>query len=209
MGRPSFTPEVRALRRQEILSCVAELLCSRRYHEISVQDIADHVGIAKGTFYFYFETKEEVFWELLTRNLDTLTMETIMSIRHLAGNVDHALILEVLISLTRNHWQTIRHLPLLHTVLSAMVDANTVLTFHHQLKVKRDQTAIELYKGTPLFDTERQAHLFVNSLYAELVGIITVHEAFLLGDPTPDHDPIFQQVTQLIEAKLLIYNGKS
>ena len=207
MGRPSFTPEIRSLRRQEILSHVAELLCARRYYEISVQDIADHVGIAKGTFYFYFETKEEVFWELLTQNLNTLTMETIMAIRHLAGNVDHALILEVLISLTRNHWQTMRHLPLLHTVLSETVEPSKLFIFHQQLKIKRDQIAIELYQATPFFDTERQAQLFVNSLYAELVGIITVHEAFLLLNPNPDDDPIFRQVTNLIETKLLIYNG--
>ncbi|MFZ4828294.1 MAG: TetR/AcrR family transcriptional regulator [Phototrophicaceae bacterium] len=209
MGRPTLSPEVRALRRQEILVQVGALLRVRPYREISVQDIADYVGIAKGTFYFYFETKEEVFWELLIQNLEALIFEARMLMQHQADHWDTSLFVSCLRTLMQDYWHTVRYLPLLHTSLSATVELEKVRTFHQQLIQARDQFAIQLYQlGIPFAD-ERQAQLYVNSLYGELVGIITVHEAFLLGEANPQEDPIFQQVMRLLETKILIDNMQS
>jgi AcrR family transcriptional regulator len=47
-------------RRKEILLAARELFVRKGYEQTSVNDILNIVGIAKGTFYFYFTSKEEV-----------------------------------------------------------------------------------------------------------------------------------------------------
>ena len=58
VGRPALSAEERELRRRAIIAQVGTLLRARPYREISVQAIVDHCGISKGTFYYYFKTKE-------------------------------------------------------------------------------------------------------------------------------------------------------
>ena len=48
------------LRRQEILAAARELFIKKGYDQTSVNDILNVVEIAKGTFYYYFVSKEEV-----------------------------------------------------------------------------------------------------------------------------------------------------
>lgn len=48
------------VRRREILVAARELFVSKGYEQTSVNDILKIVDIAKGTFYYYFSSKEEV-----------------------------------------------------------------------------------------------------------------------------------------------------
>lgn len=52
-------------RRQQILDLATELFAARGYHPTSVADIVDGLGVGKGVFYWYFESKEELFEEIL------------------------------------------------------------------------------------------------------------------------------------------------
>ena len=70
-----------------------ELLCEWRHHEIleaarhifarlgyaatNVEDIAKEAGMAKGTVYLYFKSKEEVFGAVLASDLESLVSRTI------------------------------------------------------------------------------------------------------------------------------------
>ncbi|WP_373482940.1 TetR/AcrR family transcriptional regulator [Acetobacterium sp.] len=49
-----------AVRKQEILMVARELFVTKGYEQTSVNDILKIVDIAKGTFYYYFASKEEV-----------------------------------------------------------------------------------------------------------------------------------------------------
>lgn len=48
------------LRRKEILVAARELFIKKGYEQTSINDILKIVDIAKGTFYYYFTSKEEV-----------------------------------------------------------------------------------------------------------------------------------------------------
>lgn len=48
------------IRRREILDVARELFVTKGYDQTSVNDILKIVDIAKGTFYYYFASKEEV-----------------------------------------------------------------------------------------------------------------------------------------------------
>lgn len=59
-----------AERRNEILDVAQELFYSKGFEQTSVQDIIDTVGIAKGTFYHYFSSKNQLLDELVERMLE-------------------------------------------------------------------------------------------------------------------------------------------
>ena len=56
--------EDKQLRRQTILTAAAALLLQRPERLASVEDVARQSGLAKGTLYLYFATKEEIFLAL-------------------------------------------------------------------------------------------------------------------------------------------------
>ena len=72
MVRTVKPPDVR---RNEIVDVVQALFTSKGYDNTSVQDILDGAGIAKGTFYHYFDSKVALLDALVARLTDaTLRM---------------------------------------------------------------------------------------------------------------------------------------
>jgi AcrR family transcriptional regulator len=52
-------------RKQQLLDAAESLFASRGYGPTRIADICDAAGVAKGLFYWYFETKESLFAELV------------------------------------------------------------------------------------------------------------------------------------------------
>lgn len=52
-------------RRQEILEAAAGVFHEKGYKATSIQDIADAVGILKGSLYYYITSKEDLLFEIL------------------------------------------------------------------------------------------------------------------------------------------------
>jgi TetR/AcrR family transcriptional repressor of nem operon len=52
-------------RKQQILDAAAELFAARGYGPTRIIDICEAAGVAKGLFYWYFDTKDAVFVELV------------------------------------------------------------------------------------------------------------------------------------------------
>jgi len=62
--------EQKSERREEILAAAEALLKERSYYGISIADVAKKAGMAKGTVFLYFKTKEEVFFQIASREFD-------------------------------------------------------------------------------------------------------------------------------------------
>ncbi|MCB9152072.1 MAG: TetR/AcrR family transcriptional regulator [Caldilineaceae bacterium] len=54
-------------RRHEILDAAQQLFYQKGYEQTSVQDLLNAIGIAKGTFYHYFDSKQALLQELTDR----------------------------------------------------------------------------------------------------------------------------------------------
>ncbi|HEY8945895.1 MAG TPA: TetR/AcrR family transcriptional regulator [Polyangiaceae bacterium] len=54
-------------RREQILSVARDVFARRGYHQTTIDDIVAQAGVARGTFYLYFEDKRAVFSELVDR----------------------------------------------------------------------------------------------------------------------------------------------
>jgi len=71
-GRITRANARREHRRALILGAAVETFSARGYHRTRVADIILAAGIARGTFYLYFESKNAIFLELLDTLLDEL-----------------------------------------------------------------------------------------------------------------------------------------
>ena len=58
-------------RRNEILDTAEQLFFTKGYSKTTVNDMLQAIGIAKGTFYYYFKSKEEVMDAVVMRFIET------------------------------------------------------------------------------------------------------------------------------------------
>lgn len=58
-------------RRTEIIDTAEQLFLTKGYEKATINDILKQIGIAKGTFYHYFKSKEEVLDAVIMRVVDT------------------------------------------------------------------------------------------------------------------------------------------
>lgn len=56
------TPDRRAERRQAIIATAAALFAREGYADCEMERVASELGVAKGTLYLYFKSKEELFY---------------------------------------------------------------------------------------------------------------------------------------------------
>jgi AcrR family transcriptional regulator len=59
-------------RRDELLAAARTLFSERGYHETTVEDITRAAGVAKGTYYLYFQEKREIFLAIIGELLDAI-----------------------------------------------------------------------------------------------------------------------------------------
>ncbi|CUH96673.1 hypothetical protein P22_2763 [Propionispora sp. 2/2-37] len=78
MARPQKDPKIRI---NEILDAVEPLFYAKGYHETSIADIVTSMGVAHGTIYYYFKSKEEILEALIDRQLLIFLSEVKMILR--------------------------------------------------------------------------------------------------------------------------------
>ena len=61
-----------AERRNEILDVAERLFCTRGYDQTSTNDILAEIGIARGTLYYHFTSKEDILDAMIDRILDEI-----------------------------------------------------------------------------------------------------------------------------------------
>ena len=57
-------------RQQEIVAAAQELFQEQQYEKTTMQDVMDKLGIAKGTIYHYFKSKEELLEAVVEQTVD-------------------------------------------------------------------------------------------------------------------------------------------
>ncbi len=71
-GRPK-DPALIGRRQEEILGVASGIFAANGYADTDIQQIADRLGIAKGTIYLYFPSKERLFFAAVDRAMRMLS----------------------------------------------------------------------------------------------------------------------------------------
>lgn len=59
-------------KREEIMKAAAGLFTSRRYHEVTLDEVARIAKVGKGTIYLHFNDKDDLFFQTATHGFDEL-----------------------------------------------------------------------------------------------------------------------------------------
>ena len=156
-------------RREAILQVALAGFANTPYDELTMDRIAADAGVAKGTLYLYFRTKEQVFLALCERELtqwfDTLdtalqTQRAEMSVNSLVGLFAASLAV-------RPH--LLRLLAILHTGLEYNVPYAAALGFKTLLRTRTEKTGA-LLEGYLRFLTPGQGAALLIKIYALVIG---------------------------------------
>jgi AcrR family transcriptional regulator len=83
--RRAITDEQKQARRQMLIDAAWELFQTQPYEEVSIAEVAEAAGLAKGTVYLYFQTKEELFLAIQEQQFETWFDALDARLRELAG----------------------------------------------------------------------------------------------------------------------------
>ncbi len=164
-------------RKQAILDVARAMCATAPFAEVTMAAVADRAGLAKGTLYLYFKTKEELVLALLEDQLwswfDLVDKRLVYLIRPSAGKVA-ALICETLAErpLLR------RLLSILHALLEQNLDYESALRFKSTALERLVKTGARLEAALPFLPRGGGGQLLL-TLHALVVGLQQ------MADPSP------------------------
>ena len=91
------TPKPSKRRRQEVMNVAARIFSEKGYEATSIQEIAEEVGILKGSLYYYIDTKEDLLFGVIKEAYDS-ALGVIKELEQREGNA-----LELIEALVRRH----------------------------------------------------------------------------------------------------------
>lgn len=89
-SRAARKPQERRDRSADVLDAAIQIFYSKGYTEASMQDVADRVGLLKGSLYHYISSKEELLFNVLTKSHDE-AVEIMRRVEQYDGNADERL----------------------------------------------------------------------------------------------------------------------
>ena len=134
MGRQARSDEQKQAKADRILSAATELYTERGFDETDVASIAAASGIAKGTFYLYFPTKEELFLTMYRRAWQDWTTEmksglTDPGLRHSIPKV-----VALLARTLGENRRLVELMAILHTRIEGNITGESALAFTEELR---------------------------------------------------------------------------
>lgn len=168
--------------RNQLLDAALELFSRRGYTETSVNAIIAHVGVSKGAFYHYFESKDQLLATLCKRLTDkqlaiimTITNETNLSAPQKLVNIALALEAMAINEEARHINNLLQENPTVTTVHAVIRDATKRATELYQ-------QVIEQGMSEGVFATQYPGELA--RLYVQLVNIFKRELTTLRSDPS-------------------------
>lgn len=127
--RRAHHPEQKETRRQSVLDATERLLDSQDFHALRMVDLAQELGLAKGTLYTYFPTKEALFLALLMRHMEGWFTAAGRGLEALQGPASPADVAHALVSPLGTDPLLPKLIAILHAVLEQNLSVEEVIRF--------------------------------------------------------------------------------
>jgi AcrR family transcriptional regulator len=148
--RRARKPEQKEERRHAILDAALCLwLREKEDGEFTMAGLAEHTGLAKGTLYLYFATKEELFLALLEEMIGSWFDELLRKLRPLEGKGTPQRVARLLSRTLAAREPLTRLFPLLASVLEPGMNAQTALNFKQSVCARGTETEAALQQALP------------------------------------------------------------
>ena len=99
------------VRRQEIVATARQLFQVKEYEQTTMQDVMDQLGIAKGTIYHYFKSKEELLEAVIENIVEEDIVNKQLLLKKTQGNaLERIRALISMDSMAADHAEILEHL---------------------------------------------------------------------------------------------------
>lgn len=119
-------------RRKEILDAAETLFYTKGFEACTINDILKAVGIAKGTFYHYFSSKEEAMDAVISGNVDQVISQVQHAIAH-APTVPAEKLMHAFLAMRVDETADSHQLDDLHKPANALLHQKTLQQLIHSL----------------------------------------------------------------------------
>lgn len=180
--------EQKLQRKQTLLDAGWELFQAGEGQLPSVAQIVARAGLAKGTFYIYFKTKEELFLELVTAAMDELFGKLNDYLDQ--NEVSPRGCIDVFIQAVDREAPIIQLGPMVTGVLAKNTAPEVILQFKRRLLANLHQCGGKLGRCFPGLSAQKAARTLLQS-YAVVLGIAQIQlpgtaDPSLLNEPELD-----------------------
>ena len=157
-------------RRGQILAAAAQMFGDRPFADIKMAEIAAVAGLAKGTLFLYFPTKEALFLELLAQELEQWLAEFDEQLSSGRGPWSSARVARVVVDTLAPRRSLLRLLSLLATVLEINVDVERIAAFKLALRDRLAVTGALLERRLEFLAADQGARLMLQ-IYTLVIGV--------------------------------------
>ncbi|MCA9686395.1 MAG: TetR family transcriptional regulator [Myxococcales bacterium] len=157
-------------RRDDILDVAAALFAEQPFFTLKISDVASAAGLAKGTVFIYFPTKEALFLALLERLLLEWLAELDEALENGRGPWSSARVARLVADTLATRPMLTRLLSLLAAVLEVNVEVERIVAFKRMLLTRLAPTGALLERRLP-FLSPGQGIRLMQQFNAVVVGV--------------------------------------
>ncbi len=152
-GRRARREDDKRRRRRALLEAAWALLQAMPYPEVTMAGVAERAGLAKGTAYLYYRTKESLFLALAAERLDAFFADLDVALAA-EPTCDAPRLARLVSGTVGRHPGLIRLLAVLHGVLERNVDLDTARAFKRGLLEHVTRSGALLERACPFLAPE-------------------------------------------------------
>jgi AcrR family transcriptional regulator len=157
----AMTEAQKQARRADILKVALHRFTLTPYQDLSMAETAEEAGVAKGTLYLYFRSKEEMFLAIYTDELNAWFDELDRELKLAGRDASIANFVNFVGESLARRPQQLRLIAILHTVLEQNLDAATARRFKTWMKQRVEHSGALLETYLPFLETGQGAELLL------------------------------------------------
>ncbi len=172
--RRAVTDEQKQEREQALLDAAWALYQESDYESVSVASVARAAGIAKGTVYLYFSTKEELFLAVLSQHLCEWFESLRVKLQRI-GECEVDMLADHLGESLKERQSMLRLFSIVHSILERNVGYEAVYRFKKMILDQITRTSAAIHRCIPDFSMEQimQSMFYI---YALMIGVQQIAE---------------------------------